>query len=871
MRQIRAHVFHYVDGARIDTDVFRDIDQAIEAGLAYMSGGNSVCFHIGIGRPTSDAVGQAISPTPPRVYLTEAARWVLPELYVRNCQWVAEVPSTVLGKELPLYKALSGWGYEEVTSSEVFSSSSASVSISVPPGWVRDNLSAIPVLSEVGVVDDDTYWGAYRQLETSVRSEADAARRTWLLEQFTHTSCTDMVKRGPSWFRTLPLECLPLKVRTSNVLNEQHFESVVDLEPWTDARLLKLRSFGRLSLEDLRSQLLNALLAGPPEVQESVSHGRNLSKASEAVLSSVWSQLRRACTDKERREPIERLNLGTRSSNVLHQAQIRTVGELLDYGTEGLLDMANLGITSLREIAGCLTYVIEVDDLPNDETATTADSREQPTASLELAHEIPLATAVSRTLAILDPDHARIVKGRLGAGGELLTLNELGSEVGLTKERVRQIARKSIGHIVDAELWDDVLRDKIAALLADRHRPLTPDLLMALDPWFAGFEDDTRFLCGIIRAFGEGQFHCWDLEGIGQIITRVTESDFRVMQEHLRAVVIKHLGAQPTVSEVKDAAKSVTIGEGAVDLFEPLVDLLLEVAVLADAPKDDERRILSLSGTVRELCMHVLEQSPAPIHFSEVTERVSVLARRSVSESVVQGVLGQDAFLFGRGCYGLRAHLGIDGESIREVQEIAREAIVSGPTGRQWHCEEICDIIMEANVLPRSVTPYEVSIMLEKTEGIEYLGRLVWMACNHSAAEEATRASIAEIVESAIEDAGRPLSNEEIWAAVTRVRGISTYRLVPETDRVVRMRRGVFGLIDRDIGVDEKSMNAWLKVIAKELDQEGELALEDIEALAVSEDSNCISKCDPAVLCRLAAKAGVGRVVRGNRLVGSEG
>lgn len=870
MRQIRAHVFHVNEASSLETDVFRDIDQAIAAGLSYLSEDRHVCIHIGIGRPSGDAIRDVICSGPPRVYLTEPARWSLPEQYVKDCVHVAEVSSTVLGRPVPVHRALTGWGYEEEVSPEQIDSSETSSALEQTSSWVSNAIRTIPVLDGTDVKDEDSYWEVRAEIESSVRVAAESIRRAWMLKRHAHSSCSDLARHGPAWLRAVELSSLSLKVRTLNVLVSQDCQLVSDLERWGDMQLLRLRSFGRVSLEDLRSRLFSTLLAGPPEYQEMGVQIRDVRRASTSTLDSLWLQLRHVCTEGERCEPVEALGLGTRSSNVLHQAQIRTIGELLDYDTDSLLAMPNFGITSLREVTGRLLNAIQSLPVEAGDADATPDDFGSKSTCLDTATDVPLVHAVAMTLESLDPDDRKIVRGRLGADGELRTLDELGAEVGLSKERVRQIARNKISHILGAELWDDVLRAKLSEMLGGRQRPLTPDLIMALDPWFAGFEDDTRFLCGIIRAFGEGQFHCWSLEGMGTIVTRLPASKFRVLQDRLRSVVTAHLDSKPTIAEVRDAARGVAIGEQALDLFEPLTELLLEEAIVGDSESEDGQRILSLSSSIRGLCMHVLTEAQSPLHYSEVAARVSTLAQRTVNEQVVHGVLGRDAVLFGRGLYGLRSHLEFDQESIHEVKAVAREAIVSGPPGRQWHCEEICEIIVDAGVLPRSATPYEVSMMLEGTDDLEYLGRLVWMATSHSSENGTARAGIAQIVESAIVKAGRPLSNDEIWTAVESVRGTSEYRLVPETERVIRLKRGLFGLVDRDVGLDDAAVRAWCQLVRKELDQEGELALEDIEALADRVEVGDFFECDPAVLSRLAAKAGIGSLARGGRLVGSE-
>ena len=75
-----------------------------------------------------------------------------------------------------------------------------------------------------------------------------------------------------------------------------------------------------------------------------------------------------------------------------------------------------------------------LDVLPNDDS---------PMADKELVDE-SLAREIDRALTTLSSRESEIIKKFFGIGGQEMTLEEIGDEFGLTRERVRQIKEKAI-------------------------------------------------------------------------------------------------------------------------------------------------------------------------------------------------------------------------------------------------------------------------------------------------------------------------------------------------------------------------------------------------------------------------------------------
>ena len=211
-------------------------------------------------------------------------------------------------------------------------------------------------------------------------------------------------------------------------------------------------------------------------------------------------------------DPIEKLGLSTRPLNALRRASIRTIGELVQISKSGhVLDIFNIGKKSLAEIEDSLKYVRFVDvpvdepdaslpdDAPTQASAPVTQIVEVPTISIDvtrwqawliekqisvgLLHEQakiagkPIAYWLSvaetgdrhevyETMAsilgasintceelaflfkpIQRQEYITVLLSRYGLDPK--TLREVGAELNITRERVRQLGEKLKGIIGD--------------------------------------------------------------------------------------------------------------------------------------------------------------------------------------------------------------------------------------------------------------------------------------------------------------------------------------------------------------------------------------------------------------------------------------
>lgn len=76
-----------------------------------------------------------------------------------------------------------------------------------------------------------------------------------------------------------------------------------------------------------------------------------------------------------RQDPIEKLNLSARAYNALRRVDVKTIGELMDYSQDGLMEIKNMGVKSATEIVNILKEIdiIEFEPAITDNQLLFAD------------------------------------------------------------------------------------------------------------------------------------------------------------------------------------------------------------------------------------------------------------------------------------------------------------------------------------------------------------------------------------------------------------------------------------------------------------------------------------------------------------------
>lgn len=163
-------------------------------------------------------------------------------------------------------------------------------------------------------------------------------------------------QNDPSSLLNIPIEDLGLSIRPLNCLKAAEIDVLGELVAFNKADLIKFRNMGKKSLQEIEEAVISkGLWLGfdiRTFIQEENTKPKNSVDCDTTILSDVTE-------DDEQDElvsvsilniPIGDLGLSVRAFNCLKTAEIKTLGELVEFEKEALLGFRNFGKTSLKEI-----------------------------------------------------------------------------------------------------------------------------------------------------------------------------------------------------------------------------------------------------------------------------------------------------------------------------------------------------------------------------------------------------------------------------------------------------------------------------------------------------------------------------------------
>ena len=203
----------------------------------------------------------------------------------------------------------------------------------------------------------------------------------------------------------------------------------------------RYKGFG-LSLEDLINEgnigLINAIKRFEPE------------RGVKLITYAVWwirQSIMHALADQR-----SAVRLPVKQAGLLHKISIMYEKLRQEFGrepeTSELSERLDIKVADIEKLFRANRNYLSLDAAisPDDDTSYLDLLEEQSAVSVEenvVQHS--LEEEVEDLLAELDPREREIIRMRYGFDGESMTLEEIGSKLGLSRERIRQIEKKVIG------------------------------------------------------------------------------------------------------------------------------------------------------------------------------------------------------------------------------------------------------------------------------------------------------------------------------------------------------------------------------------------------------------------------------------------
>lgn len=523
-----------------------------------------------------------------------------------------------------------------------------------------------------------------------------------------------------------------------------------------------------------------------------------------------------------RSQPVTRLSLTVRLGNVFSSNGINLVSDLDGYTEAELFRLKNFGRHSKKHLSEALLQGLKrgTEDLKVSDEAfgerllapgEVGSESKEPPALLSVG----LLVNLLKTLNQIDERDRNILLNRMGFSQKPRTLEDIGSEYGVTRERIRQIEKRSLERIIEKELWDDVLRHRLGAILDDRNDPLPLFGLEVVDEWFRGTADKQDVLEYLIDVMCEKRFHVLKV-GEFRYVSRVEQEAWEGKLKEARQLLEGAVELNWSEAECRQTVDSFLPAWG-----KELAPLLwAEASRLCHFSGSDGARTLTAYGRgLEQLIQVVLEESSRPLHTSEVAKSVGDLSGKQVDEQQIRNPVANVGVLLGRGIYGLRKHVPLSDLEIETVAEVATEIVAEHSSGRQWHTSELLAEVLEIEgSLSDRLDKYGLSVALQMKSQLKYLGRLVWVLPD---ADDLHRVDIRDAVVEILDTAGGPLTSREINERLSKIRGLNGAVQIWNRDPVLRVGRGIWGLNDRDLAVKREEQPALIDRVFTALRQKG--------------------------------------------------
>lgn len=575
------------------------------------------------------------------------------------------------------------------------------------------------------------------------------------------------------------------------------------------------------------------------------------------------------------------INLKERTSNALRSKGFSVVGDIANISLQQLQRIRNFGRLSQCDLVQQLREAIERGPsiiapiatppmLMGELNGVASNSLSVKKLSSQFNNHDALPTLIISAVSSLAPNLEKAVRGRMGLGVDPMTLEGLGKQMSVTRERIRQLETQGMLLLGSDPIWEDLLETKLSNLLDDRDDPLPISGLAILDSWFQGVEqmrDPFRYLLEHKNILDQ-RFSL--LQANGQwFVSRLSQREWDLAVKQAMHLLEGGVAQGWRQAEARQHVEDLLSGRGGELRPELWATVKLFANFSSPCPEIDSV-LLSYGRNVEALIEAVLSASERPLHYSEIVHRITGSYGKTFDVRRVHNAANKMAnlYLYGRGIFGLLKHCLLSNDDLELVRDEAQEIISQGSKGRQWTCAELVDILSEHGLgFDGQLSRFILNIALRNSPEITYLGRLVWTQSTEAALGTAHRINMHQAVTSLLMQAGRPMTIPEIKEALQRERGLGDFFQLQPRGSLIRVSPTQWGLIERDFPLDSCEQAQLIDVLQR-------LLREQNKGIHVSELVACldgifepISRIKyPTAILALAQRSGYLRVSVGDYL-----
>lgn len=211
---------------------------------------------------------------------------------------------------------------------------------------------------------------------------------------------------------------------------------------------------------------------------------------------------------------------------------------------------------------------------------------------------------------------------------------------------------------------------------------------------------------------------------------------------------------------------------------------------------DDGQVLIASRLTLRTGVREILTTASEPLHVMQVAQLLSERYGLEVEEPSIRALMSEVGRLVAPGMLVARGRHSLgDDDFVKEIGKAAESIVTAGAVKRQWHAYEIAKELTETGFLEPGVDSRLVNAALLEGSDLVYLGGQVWASRASGLSE---RIAIKDMVAKVLRKSSRPMTAKEIRQKIEAVRGMAKHFQIHESESVIRVGHGLWGLRGRD-------------------------------------------------------------------------
>jgi len=360
-----------------------------------------------------------------------------------------------------------------------------------------------------------------------------------------------------------------------------------------------------------------------------------------------------------------------------------------------------------------------------------------------------------------------VFRGRNAFNSKLLTLDELGKTLIITRERVRQIEKKINKKLIETQLWDDIIADEFSQILNDKGFLY----LSELGDWYSKIKEYEILMHNIISlSLKQNISESYPITGIK------TENGwcfFKLSKEEIEQIIvyIKRIIKNRYPDFFHSIINSIQIELS--QKFKPLdnENLIYEFFKIAANNYLITSNILFGENNSRSTYLYyTLYFSEKPLHINKIAKEINNKFNLNWNyikvSSAMDNLSSKNSFFtiyqFNRGTYGLLKHFKDFEKFSNEMSEFFKDII---SIKKQCRIEELLELAVNKYLLPDWFEWYHVQIILKENFSFIIKNGRVY-------SENIVKENIKDIAYKQLMDSGGKLSAVQLFDQVNLIKSI---------------------------------------------------------------------------------------------------